>query len=436
MIHNTEYVRGLIRKSMDGSLTAQEAALLRVARKIYGKEEWQHLVLEALEELNSEQPPARLEAARPDFAKIVETARRRKRMDTVVAMAAKYGMVAAAMVIVLVGYQLYQRSSTPKGHTAVCVDLPMDMEIPVSEFASTIHYGDSLDIPIAARTSGHIAQFGNIEVSRDETGALVLIETRKATAVDTLGNPSIRFVTGPLQQCEVLLPDGTRIRMNAESELNYPLHATTPEISYAWVSGETYVRVPRKRGGDRVVIETANSQLHTAHGDFAIRALLGNTKVTLLDGDVTAITKRGGLLRNMGRRGNEVQVKTIRELNGNLVDSLVYRRRGNPEMAIAWTKAGRHYRDAPLREFVADMSRWYGIQVKDIHCIPESMRVSATVCYRAPLDEALAVVNKAGLRVHRTNGMYSFCDPDDGFRPALAQQDNGKGACQYCGQRH
>ncbi len=185
-----------------------------------------------------------------------------------------------------------------------------------------------------------------------------------------------------------------------------------------------------------MVIGTANGQLHTSRADFSVRARQGDTRVTLLDGGLTAMARLGELRRTMDRRGSRVHISTIRELGGSITDSLVYERRGDPDAAIAWTKATRRYRNASLREFVADMGRWYGIRVKDIHCIPPSMRVTAALCYRAPLEEALAVVGRAGLRVHRVDGVYSFCDSDDGFNPAVAQVNHNRETCSHCGRAH
>ncbi|MEC3879144.1 hypothetical protein [Parapedobacter sp. 10938] len=125
----------------------------------------------------------------------------------------------------------------------------------------------------------------------------------------------------------------------------------------------------------------------------------------------------------MERRGGEATVRWIYELNGTLTETLHYEKKGKADEAIAWTKASRRYRNASLREYVADVSRWYGIRVKDLHCIPASMRVDAMICYRAPLEEALSIAAKAGLQVIRTNGMYSFCDSDDPLRPATASRE-------------
>lgn len=425
MIHKAEYVKELIRKQQDGPLTPLEAALLRLARKIHGEEEWQRLVADASGEREGGLPDDPLRGWEPDFAEIVQTAHRRRRVNAVVSAIARYGMVAAAMLTVFIGYHVYHRFLAPMDPGGICADLPRNTVIPASEFALVIRYGDTASVPVEAGARGRMAQVGNLEIHRDGGGTLVVRAVRQATAADTVGNPSVRFITVPHQQCEVLLPDGTRIRLNAGSVLEYPLLAPEPGTIHAHISGEAFVRVPQKGEQRRMVVETPNGRLQTPHGDFAVVATSWDTRATLLAGDLSGMGKQGKGQMTLDKRGNQIHIKTIRELNGEVRDAFYFRRGGRAEAAIAWTKATRDYRNAPLREFVEDISRWYGFRVQDIHCIPESMRVRAAICYRAPLEDALAVVNKAGLKVYQSNGVYSFCESDNVLKPSVAAVDQG-----------
>src|SRR5690606_14456829 len=421
MIHKKEYVKDLIRKQQSGDLTPTEEALLKVAERIYGDESWNRLLDEALGRQGLASRPG-LADWKPDFSEIVERARRRKWVRERTDAITRYGMVAAAMLIVLAGFYAYQRLRAPMVPSGLCADMPRDMPLPVAEFASAIRYGESETVAVPAARQGHIAQVGNLDIARDAAGTLVVSQMRTATAADTVGHPSVRFVTAPFQQSEVLLPSGVRVRLNAGSTLTYPL-LPEPDVCYVRISGEAFVSVPEDVSTDRGVVGTVNSQVHVVQGEFAVLATAAETRVTLLDGQLSIISKQQQEHRLVKRRGGEATVKWVYELDGRVTESLDYRKTRKADEAIAWTKASRRYRNASLREYVADVSRWYGIKVKDIHCIPAAMRVDAMICYRAPLEEALAVAVKAGLQVNRTNGMYSFCDGDEAFRPVMANRE-------------
>lgn len=437
MIHKKEYVRELIRKSLEGTLTAGEAALLKAARRIYEKEEWRWLLLAVLDEIKEKESLAQQEIPQPVLTKILETARRRKQARATVNLAIRYGMIAAAMLIVYIGFAVYHELKQPYQPSGQCAEMPKGMEIPVSEFASMIRYGDSESIPVAVGMQGYIAQVGNIEITRDSSGVLVLRALRPASAADTVGHPTVRFVTSAFQQCEVLLPDGTRARLNANSMLIYPMFIPEPDISYAQIRGEARVRASETPEGKRLVVETVNSQLQMEHGGFAVVATAADTRVTLLDGDLLVTAKQQLQQQVLKRTGSRATVRWTHQLDGRITESVSYQRKSKVEEATGWTKASRRYHNVPMREYVADMSRWYGFKVKDIHCIPASMRVNAMICYRAPLGEALAVAQKAGLRVHLSNGMYSFCDSDDAFKPTTAEVNGQhRSDCDACSQQH
>lgn len=421
MIHKKEYVKDLIRKQRAGDLTPMEEALLDVAKRMYGDETWNQLLDDARGRQGATDRPG-LANWKPDFSEIVERARRRKRVRERTAAMYRYGTIAAAMLIVLVGFYAYHRwEATRMAPTGLCADMPRNMVLPVAEFASTIRYGEAGVTPVVAGQQGHIARMGNLDVVRNGAGTLVVSEMREATTADTVGHPSLRFVTAPFQQCEVLLPDGTRVRLNAGSTLTYPLLLPEPDVCYMRIEGEAQVSVPAGAAA-RVVVETVNSQIQAAQGEFAVLATAAETRVTLLDGQLSIISMQRKERKVVKQRGGQATVRWIHELDGTLTESLYYRETENADEAVAWTKASRRYRDASLREYVADVSRWYGIKVKDIHCIPAWMRVDAMICYRAPLEEALAVVVKAGLQVNRYKEMYSFCDSDDMFRPVMANR--------------
>ena len=93
-------------------------------------------------------------------------------------------------------------------------------------------------------------------------------------------------------------------------------------------------------------------------------------------------------------------------------DSLLYTELVRTDDLLIWTRAVRGYEDVPLREFVQEMSRWYGFRVKDYRCLPLDKRITATVCYRKDQKAAFAAIRDAGVLLYENKGMISFC-PDD-----------------------
>ncbi|MBE8720463.1 hypothetical protein [Sphingobacterium pedocola] len=82
---------------------------------------------------------------------------------------------------------------------------------------------------------------------------------------------------------------------------------------------------------------------------------------------------------------------------------MIYRSNGDIKEELAWTKVSHSYKEASLRTFVAQMSRWHGFTVKDMNCIPKDGRINASICYKSSNEEVFAAIRKAGitLSLHR-----------------------------------
>lgn len=400
MIHNPEYIKELIRKEMEGGLTQSEQAMLMVAEKLHDEDQWFRMTVEVLSELEDDLPGARLDGWRPDFAKIRASADRRRNHKRVFVLAAR--LAGAIGVGLLVGFFYYNAGSDESG------------DIPSTEFACTVHWGDSTSLTVDRSSRGRLGRIRNIEVRREQDGVLALIPSAEATIADTMGYPAIRIVTAAHQQCIVRLPDGSEIRLNAGSSLAYPLWNMDKNVTYAQLMGQALVRVNERADRQRpvtLVIETSNSQLQTAKGEYTVTATHWNTEAVLLAGRMTAFSPEGKERQELLCWGDYVEIRTCCTSPEGIANTTLETKCVNAEQAITWTKAMRTYHKVPLKEFVAEMSRWYGIRVENIDCIPDGPFVTASVAYQAPLYEIYAHIYKAGVFVYEGDGMISFCGP-------------------------
>lgn len=224
-------------------------------------------------------------------------------------------------------------------------------------------------------------------------------------------NAVITFKTGVQQQAMVELPDGTYIRLNAQSTLQYaPEKQKTEQLR---VQGEAYVQRPARRNTDPLMIGTYNGFVTSFHGDFALLSLKNVTRAATLNGELSlhANSRKETLqLECYGAQG--AVARFVNKRDGEEKDSLLYGVHKDPDALLRWTKAVRSYRNIPLREFVGQMSRWYGFQVKDYSCLPADKRITTTVCYRKDREVVFAAIREAGVSLYESKGMISFCPED------------------------
>lgn len=132
-----------------------------------------------------------------------------------------------------------------------------------------------------------------------------------------------------------------------------------------------------------------NSQLHALEGAYTVLATGTETRATLLEGEAVMLNK-GGKRQHLRFPGDAVTMETCCTTPGGAETIRVSVACVDTREALGWTRMRREYRNVPVREFVADMSRWYGFRVEDMACVPEGPRITATVCYRAPVGEVYA----------------------------------------------
>lgn len=312
-----------------------------------------------------------------------------------------------------------------------------DGTIPGAGFEGTIAYGDAAPVSIGPGVWGHIGTVGNLSIDRDTSGVVIISKDRETAPLGAGVRPVIRVSTGKGEQLGVRLPDGIRVRLNEGAALDYsPRGEWSPAIG---VSGIAFVQVPRQENSGPIGIETGNSWIYTGKADFVVATTEERTGITLLDGGLKAVSRREQKEKSLQVPGDRVSIESGRALNGTPTDIVVAMHSGRVADALQWARAIKEYRNVPLDEFIRENAGRFHIRFKDLNCLPKGKHISAALCYRASVDDFLAVIEKHGVLVYEENGQYTLCDPKTGKRwsrsTAIAHVADGDG-CAQCGRFH
>src|SRR5690606_6131949 len=246
-------------------------------------------------------------------------------------------------------------------------------------------------------------------VFKTREGILQLLERADGTT-PAESEGGITVTTGAQQQAMVELADGTRIRLNAQSTLHYaPEKERSKRVS---IQGEAYVQRSRSKNTESLLVGTSNGFVKSLHGDFALLSRHNLTRAAALGGKLSLHANSRKEALQLDCYGAQGSVARFVNTKGQEKDSLLYRELKDPDVLLVWTKAVRTYKDIPLREFVAQMSSWYGFQVKDYSCLPADKLISTTVCYRKDREGVFTAIREAGVLLYESKGMISFCPED------------------------
>lgn len=172
------------------------------------------------------------------------------------------------------------------------------------------------------------------------------------------GASSMRTITTEVgQRAQIQLGDGTRVTLNAESELTLP-----PRF------GEARRRV-RLQGQAYFEVEPDEERPFLVYAGGSVTRVLG-TKFDVgaypSDEAVRVVVAEGTVAVRSEQEGEETRV-TLKERHMAYLsksDQSVTRQEVDPAPYMAWTKGELVFRDAPFDEVIHRFRSWYGLRVK------------------------------------------------------------------------
>ena len=277
-------------------------------------------------------------------------------------------MAAAAAVFILLSVSGYlwlsRRSPTAPAHRGEYISGGLANDAAPGKTRAVLTLANGSRIILDSATNGMLTQQGNTKI-QNLNGALTYTKDTRPVS-EILYND---LTTHRGEQYPLTLSDGTRIWLNAASEIRYPV-AFSGNDRTVEINGEAYVEVApdaarpfRVRLRDSTVIQVLGTSFNiNAYEDE------GSIKTTLLQGAVKIMPpassgkERGVNLALSGpgkgvklAPGQQAQVSSNGEIK--LIDD------ADVEEAIAWKNGYFQFTNADLPALLRQLSRWYDLDV-------------------------------------------------------------------------
>ncbi|GAA4781520.1 DUF4974 domain-containing protein [Olivibacter ginsenosidimutans] len=205
-----------------------------------------------------------------------------------------------------------------------------------------------------------------------------LIYEQKSATDEVAHEPLNTLVVPKAGTFQMRLPDGTRVWLNAYSQLRFPKSFSAHERK-VWVTGEAYFEVAKdaKRPFSVQVGETLIKALGTA---FNVRAYNeGETSATLTDGSIQVTYKDQSVKLIPGQQAllNPSAKLTVRRVD--------------LESATAWKDGYFYFKKEPFEKIIQDVALWYDVTIHDEGPVPNEL-YSGSVDRQAKLSEVLEML--------------------------------------------
>lgn len=286
----------------------------------------------------------------------------------------------AASVILLLGIGaaavITRKTHQPEPPVAV-QQPPHDIGPGANKAILTLANGAKVSLTDADK--GNIADQSGITISKSADGKIVYTATQQNPNSPTNpNNPASPETSQPLAinkietppggQFQVVLPDGTRVWLNASTWLKFPVRFSPGERRVE-LSGEAYFEVQRNPAAPfRVSSQRQEIEVLGTHFNVHAYADEPHIKTTLLEGSVRVASGQSSVLLKPNEQADLGGSDKLRVSQADV------------EYAIAWKKGYFRYEDERVETIMQHVSRWYNVQVvfEDAKLKDETLGVLST----------------------------------------------------------
>lgn len=186
------------------------------------------------------------------------------------------------------------------------------------------------------------------------------------------------------RQYQVVLPDGTKVWLNAASSLTYPTAFTGAERKVK-ITGEAYFEVAKNAAMPFVVSINDEAGVEVLGTSFNVNAYKdgGSIDATLVDGLIRVSSAED---KKIIKPGQQARISSTISLVKN----------ADMEKALAWKNGIFNFDDVGLREMMMQIERWYDIKVVYEPNVPD-VRFFGKVSRKADLATVLEALKGFGL---------------------------------------
>ncbi len=280
-----------------------------------------------------------------------------------------FRIAAAAVLVFVLAGSIWRGYPTEHNPTVAQFEKIKPLPENIKGTAATLILTDGRVISLDSITNGFLAQQGHTQIIMQD-GKLVYETTGNSLDKEPLSPVYNTLATPKGVQCQVVLPDGSQVWLNAATALRIPVAFTGKERSVD-VTGEAYFEIAKDAdrpfrvhaaalsaaGTKEAVVEVLGTHFNiSAYDDEA------SLKTTLLEGQVKvtpvhqapSATDKACLLMP----GQQAQITAPNTAQTGVAIQAV-----NVENVVAWKNKLFDFNTADIETIMREIARWYDVEV-------------------------------------------------------------------------
>jgi len=293
-----------------------------------------------------------------------------------------YSAAAAAAVLLVAsglylfsGYNDHSRQDSIAKNTS---ETNINDILPGKQTATlTLANGKKIDLDEAAQ--GEIAEQNGVLISKTSGGGLIYAAKKLKT--NTTEFNTLSTVKG--QQYQVVLPDGSKVWLNAASSITYPANFTNLKNRMVQLRGEAYFEVAKDKSHP-FIVKTEKQHVEVLGTHFNVNSYDDekSTTTTLLEGSVKVFSGKGEKVLLPGQQSSLAK-------NSMLIS------KADVNETVAWKNGDFIFNNEEFSNILRQLSRWYNVEIVDSghH---ENLHLSGTISRSKNISTVLRALEVTG----------------------------------------
>lgn len=258
----------------------------------------------------------------------------------------------AASLLLIIGLGGY--FSTQKGGLHV-VSTAAYADIAPGKNTATLTLANGKKIVLSEVAKGKLAEEAGISITKTKDGQIVYRVANSNISSDQLKYNTL--TTARAEQYQVILPDGTKVWLNAASSLKFPSTFAKSSQRRVELKGEAYFEVAASKT-QAFKVSSAGQEVEVLGTHFNINSYEDEpvVKTTLLEGRIRIATEADKIAGEKGLiiKPGEQAIRTTTGLQVVKTDV---------ELAVDWKNGDFNFHSESLTQLMKRISRWYNIDV-------------------------------------------------------------------------
>jgi transmembrane sensor len=287
--------------------------------------------------------------------------------------------IAAASILLAIGLFFVYRYINQQEPVPTELAAQDDKLLPPGGNKATLTLEDGTMIDLTTAVNGQIALGKGSHVRKPADGELVYEQEDPGNRM-----PSFHTLSTPVGgQYQLVLPDGSKVWLNAASQLKYP-SSFAGAARIVELQGEAYFEVAKKEGQSFEVQLANGTKVEVLGTQFNVLAYPDepSQEITLLEGKVAVGVNQQSATLQPGQQAmvSAGGVRTKEQVN--------------TETVIAWKKGEFVYHDASIETIMKQVERWYGANI--VYEGEVKQLFNASILRKEPLTKLLRLLELTG----------------------------------------